>query len=280
MTTSAALSRFGFRAVFHRRIVGGMIVSSSVMRCRYLAAPGTGTDASFPFGDHLKSHEIQLPDDCSLDYMVRAGWISPILRVPLSRAALEAWENFPKLPTRGTEGCSAEDSWSLDLWDKALATPWPQTGQSPSWWQHFLDDAANPLGVMARAHAIDPSDESLRPAAFVHPRTGKEVRPWMDFFADWQAYQVAELLASATRMYRVTPGFDVRVAANANATLEWVAKFAVGIRKKWEARRPTFEWLLRFRTILAAGMERWGEVENAARGSAEEQGLTTLSTGC
>jgi hypothetical protein len=245
------------------------------MQCRYLAAPGTETEAPSPFGSHLRLHGIQLPRDCSMAYMVHVGWISPLFRVPLPRSALESWKNYPEFPNRGTERCPAEDSWGLDLWVNAMTSPMPGTCDTPNWWLHFLDDVGNPLNKLVRAHATDRNDEGLLPACFAHPHGGREVKPWIDFFAYWQAYQVAELLASATRRFYVTPGFEKRVATGADVALECVAKFACRIRRKWEGRRPTFEWLSRFRTIIAAGMEReTGDVEAAARDSARQQGLT------
>lgn len=250
----------------------GMKVSSSDMYCRYLAALGTGTEELSPFGIYLKSQDIEVPRDCSLDYMVRAGWIAPVLRVLLPRSGFESWENYPESPDRGTDRCPAEDSWGLDLWTRALMqAPWG--GDGSNWWLHFLDDTANSLNQKVRANAIDPGDEGLLPVSFVHPQTGREIKPWMDFFAYWQAYQVAELLFSATGRYYVTPGFENRIAVD--PALEFVAARARGIRKKWEKRRPTFEWLSRFRTILAAGMDReGGDCTAIAKDNALQQGLT------
>ena len=173
--------------------------------------------------------------------------------MPLPRSGFESWENYPEFPDRGTDRCPAEDSWGLDLWTKAL-TQAPWGGDGSNWWLHFLDDTANSLNHKVRANAIDPGNEGLLPVSFVHAQTGREIKPWMDFFAYWQAYQVAELLSSATRRYYVTPGFEKRLAVY--PALELVAASARSIRKRWEKRRPTFEWLSRFRTILAAGMVR------------------------
>jgi len=195
-----------------------------------------------------------------------------MLRVLLPRCVLEFWDNYPEFPAQGTDKCPAEESWGLDLWAKALfQAPWGSDGTG--WWLNLLDDTANPLNQKARGHAIDPIDDGLLPASFSHSRGGCEIKPWIDFFAYWQAYQLAELLASATWRVYVTPGIEKRLAVD--QALDLVGARGRNIRKKWEARRPTFEWLSRFRTILGANVYREsGDFIAIARDNAHEQGLT------
>lgn len=251
-----------------------MTISTLDMRCRYIAAPGTKTESLSPFGDYLKSLGVIVLSDCSLDYMVRSGWIQPALRVALSRPALESWENFPELSMRGTDKCPEGEEWSLSLWANSVTGPMPPIGNAPNWWIHFLDDVTNPLTQTIRDHAIDPSESNALPACFTHARRGEEIKPWIDFFAYWQAYQLAELLAAATGKFYVTPGFEKRLEIGSSMQLEIVEMKARRIKKRWEKRRSTFEWLSRFRTILAAGINRnWDDVIKAAKLSADQQRL-------
>lgn len=253
-----------------------MRISSGDARCRYLAAPGTTTDSLSAFGHHLKSLGIALPNDCSLRHMVESGWISPVLRVQLPQAAFETWTDYPNLSMRGTEHCPESDRWALGLWANAMCPPPPALPTDPSWWVYFLDDATEPLTIEVRAHTIDAHLPTSMPPSFPHAGPQK-IPTWLDFFSYWQAYHVAELLRAVSLTVRVTPGFDKRVAGGAETLLQLTDARAKRIARRWEARRSTFEWLSRFRTLLASwshSEREWSDVVSASTQLARDSRLT------
>jgi hypothetical protein len=256
-----------------------MRISTANMNCGYLAAPGTEFKSPSPFGSYLKAHGLTLPHDCSLKQMVEWGWISPILRVSLSRAALDSWDNFPESPRRGPDTCPADDLWTLTLWSNVVTFP---TGlepadDNPTRWMHFLDDLSNPLTRKVLAHAIDSADPMLRPQPFKQTSSGREIAPWIDFFAYWQSYQVAELLGAVSFVIRATPGFGKRIAGVEKSTLDLVDVSVGRVRSRWQKWRSTYEWLSRFLVVLAAWSSTqrpWSYVETAAHALAAKYRLT------
>ena len=177
---------------------GSMRINGDDSRCGFLAAPGTRTDYLSAFGSRMKEHSLVLPPGLSLRNLVRWGWIAPVMRVALPQNALESWDNFPTLAMRGVERCPKDSEWALNLWSNAVTSPPPPAHDDPTWWRYFLNDPACELTKSARAASIDTSDPNLEPSSFRHPKTGRQVEPWIDFFAYWQIYEVAELVGAAS----------------------------------------------------------------------------------
>ncbi|EGV16446.1 hypothetical protein ThimaDRAFT_4215 [Thiocapsa marina 5811] len=249
------------------------------MTCGHLAAPGTEVNSPSAFGSYLKDHAVRLPQDCSLKQMVEWGWISPILRVALSRSALDSWNNFPVSPMVGTESCLADDRWTLTLWSNVVTSQVglkPGNGE-PMWWTHFLDDLGEPLTQEVLKHVIDPANPMLRPQPFQQTSSGREIAPWIDFFAYWQSYQVAELLGAVSFVIRATPEFNERTAGGEEFRLALIDAQVRRVKSRWQKRRSTYEWLSRFRVILAAWSSTkrpWSDVETAAHALAAKYRLT------
>ncbi|MGB5831070.1 MAG: hypothetical protein WBG92_03660, partial [Thiohalocapsa sp.] len=158
-----------------------MRISNADVNCRYLAAPGTEVNSPSAFGSYLTTQGLTLPKNCSLKQMVEWGWISPILRVALSRVAIDSWDNFPVSPRRGTDTCPDDDLWTLTLWGSVVTSPIgpPPADDDQTWWMHFLDDRSEPLTNEVLAHSIDPKDPMLRPQTFNHTSSGREIAPWI-----------------------------------------------------------------------------------------------------
>lgn len=252
-----------------------MQISSGDQQCRYLPTVGTQTASFSPFGDVLKRFGITLSQDCSLEDMVSAGWVRPSLREVLPRAAFDAWRDYPSLSMNGWDDCHEGDRWALSLYSDALAGPTPR--RSGDWWTHFLDDPADPLAQAARGNSIDSAAPDALPAAFLHAHSGREIRPWLDYFAYWQVFPIAEILDALTCTVRLSE----RAVAAARDNLPVAQRFARArvhsIVRKWEGRRATFEWLSRVRTVLGATVaadRSWNDVDAALRSVVDSLGLT------
>lgn len=246
-----------------------MQLSSGDLNCRYLAAPGTQADGASPFGARLGQLGLRLPADCPLERMVAGGWLLPALRVPLPRRALEAWEDYPNLSMYGSERCPADERWALELYARSMSGPFPP-GQG-EWWTHPLDDFSCPLTAAVRAHSLDLAEPVDLPPSFQHARGGRVVRPWLDFFAYWQAFHVSDLLDAITCVVRLTE------APRALRGEAWAATLdsRVGrVTRKWEARRSAFEWLSKVRTAIGASVLAGRPWDEAVRLVAAREQLT------
>lgn len=269
---SIAVARRHLRSETEDRL---MNISSGDLRCRYLAAVGTQTATFSPFGDLLKKFGLALPKDCSLERFVISGWVRPALRVALPRAAFEAWHDYPCLSMHGWEDCPESDRWALSLYADAMSGPVPR--RVGDWWTHFLDDPTDALAQAARANSIDAAASAALPPIFRHPHADREIRPWLDYFAYWQMFPIAEIIDTLTCTVRLT---DEAVAAAQDA-LPTMQRFAHGriqaIVNKWEGRRAAFEWLSRMRTVFGASVtsgRSWDEVDVALHSVAGAIGLT------
>lgn len=246
-----------------------MLLTSADRDCRYLAAPGTQADVASVFGSRLRTLGVAIPTDFPLARMVAEGWLRPRLRVPLPRAALESWSSYPTFPMEGTERCPPDDLWALDLYATATMMRLPR--RDGAWWGHPLDDAGDPLTVTARANAVDPTAADAPTEPFRHPRDGRLVLPWIDFFAYWQAFHVSDLIDSSTRVVRLTED---------PATIDplrWPGALAAGaerVAERWATREPTFERLSRVRTAIGASVDAGRPWDEAVRALADAGEVT------
>ncbi|MFL6199882.1 MAG: hypothetical protein ACJ76J_11940 [Thermoanaerobaculia bacterium] len=189
--------------------------------------------------------------------LVRYGWIEPVLRVELPKSLYLSWENFPNYPGIGT--ITEEDCWASHLWALgALVKRGSVDPQSETWYRHFLDVPDHWVTRAALAHQL-PAGGSQEPESFEHPRPrGRTILPWIDFFAYWQAYHIAEILQAvyidtAPRL----PGAKRKLEAllaRADEFEEHAQLRLSMLRKRWEKRREVFDWLSRFRTVIGI----WG----------------------
>jgi hypothetical protein len=117
---------------------------------------------------------------------------------------------------------------------------------------HELEDDSTALAQSARAHSQPPA--TPLPDAFRHARFDQVVRPWMDYFAYWQAFQIAEYLRSLTTRDLLT----AEPAADPDRVREWrmqqVALVHDRLTRRWNERFRVFEWLSRMRTVLGASV--------------------------
>lgn len=250
-------------------------VSGGDRICRYLAVPASNIHTP-QFVAHLGSLGIKLPDTFPLGAIVARGWIRPRYRIPIPSEALLAWTNFPVNPREGSDRCPEEHSWGFGVWDAATSM-WPDRERPvEKLWQHWLDDPDSELGQIARSNAIDPSDVSAVPSVLRHPRHQQEVRPWVDFFADWQAYHWAELLERARFTAFVGTGHGDHCAAQCRRHADHFEQSALDLSRRWEERSSVHGWISSYRTILANCMHRESFRHDArlgARAWAQQHGL-------
>jgi hypothetical protein len=156
-----------------------------------------------------------------------------------------------------------------------MNSPWPR--QDNNWWFHFLDDPADDLTQASMAAQADPRDLA-RPSIFRHARANQEIRPWLDFFAYWQVFPIAEFLHAMTREIRVTDNMAEDLNRVASLVKQIAEGHAQSLVVKWERRKNTFEWLSRMRTVLGGSIQpgrSWDDIRTALRRVANSLGLTT-----
>ncbi len=245
------------------------------MKCRYLAAPGTRTRQSSPFGDWLRNMGVELPPAMSLAHVVSRGWVEPVLRVPLPQAAFDAWKNFPVISPIQVEGCPSDCEWAISLYITAMSGAWP--GNGSVWWLADLDDLGRELTQAARAHAVSADDAAALPPAFRHARCNQEIHPWIDYFAYWQAFQVTDYVRHMSKTYCLTDPVDDDVAGERAGRATRTENTHEYLRRKWKPRQRTFEWLSRMRTVLGCSVSpfrRAEEINDALKSVAAGLGMT------
>lgn len=248
-------------------------VSTGDTDCRYLAAPQSA-DLS-QFGRELKKVEVKLPENLSLRTVAARGWLPPRLRVAIPVAALQSWPKFPSHPITAEEHCPPSDLWGLEVWTNATCT-FPDRDTPPDkLWMHWLDDPDDATTVLARRHALDPTRDP-EPAAFTHVRDGREVRPWIDFFAHWQVYHAAELVRSAVvTLHGLTDQFrswDTYLREHAQAFDQNAQQLAA----RWEKWGAFFDIVGCYRTIMGRCCRRESfarDVRAGARAFAAQRGI-------
>lgn len=228
-----------------------MRISGNDGRCRYLHAPGTQTDRS-AFAKLMRTCGIELPDSLPLERIVALGWVAPVLRVRLPETAFLSWSDYPNLSMNGFDECPEGDRWALDLYTRTMSSPPPVNRDD--WWVFFLDDSSDSVAQAARDHALDPAKCDGLPLAFRHPRHNQEIRPWLDYFAYWQIFELADFLFSMTCTLPLTDDLADVIERSGGVWLELADVRVQALKRKWESRRPTFEWLSRMRTVLGSSM--------------------------
>jgi len=252
-------------------------VTTGDANCRYLAAPGTDIQNT-QFGNHLASLGIRLPDSLPLQALIGMRWITPRHRIALPHEALCSWTDFPLLSMQGTDACPEDQAWAFEAWTYATCLlPDRENRPVDKLWQYWLDDRSLPLTRAALAHAVDPhaSDGALRPIR--HPRLNQEVLPWIDFFADWQAYHLAELLAATRVTGYLCPGQDQFFARIMKRHSERVEPRALRLAQRWQEIGRVFDWISSYRTVLANCATRdtfTADTRLGAKAWADQHGIT------
>jgi len=248
-------------------------LSSRDQRCRYLHAPGTQIDRS-AFAALLKDCGLDLPHSPTLERIVALGWVTPVLRVRLPESAFMSWRDYPQLSMSGVDTCPEDDRWALSLYAEAMASLPPQ--DRSNWWVYFLDDPDDPLAQTSRANALDPGKPAVLPPPVRHPRHNQEIRLWMDYFAYWQVFELADYLFSMTSAITITEDLAEVVARSRDTWLRFADARAKALNHKWQARYSAFEWLSRMRTVLGSVTRdhTWQDIDTALRAVAHSLGLT------
>lgn len=227
-----------------------MQISSGDAHCRYIAAPGTDTKRFSPFGTVLKRHGIELPAQLSLRTMADRGWVLPRLRVILPREAFDSWTNYPTISPIEADTCSAEHEWALNLYIEAMSGGFPN--RSSAWWRTEFDAEDRAMTQAAMAHMCDPNDPLFLPPPFRHAQSNQEIRPWLDYFAYWQAFQVADYLHGMQYRRFITDPLPVDQARYLASCSEVVEATHRRLSEQWQTRARAFDWISRMRTVLGA----------------------------
>lgn len=252
-------------------------VSEGDRDCRYVPEhPDNGS-----FSAHLRALGIELPSEITVKDLVRWGWIAPMLRVRIPSPYIRSWTRFPSLgkgrPIR------AEDRWFDELWHRSFMHPPedPAAAWTREWFVHRLDRIDDPLAQAVREHALAPDVDASRPA-FVKLPSGRKVQPWLDYFAEWQALEVFDIIGTAPLHAPILNTPKARQAARGILKhLATLQKFADaqrrGVAKRWDEVRPVLDWIYQYRALLGIWLGRHGHssrIRSGARALATRLGIS------
>ncbi len=244
--------------------------------CRYLSVTN-GCNGHFL--QLLKKIGVEIPSELSLAEMVRFGWITPVLRVEIPARFIQSWENFPTFSRRGA--VHPDDRWADHAWVSAAISLPRGDDDSEDWYQHPLD-SENPITEEIRGHAIAAGPGHPEPELVAHPRVDRlQVMPWIDYFAYWQSYELAETL-KAVRLF--TPVLNTptaeRALENALSSFDQLKEFSdrriATVHRRYQERRRVFDWVSRFRTLVGRASEKHtsGDLRLAAQNLSSQLDLT------
>lgn len=238
-------------------------VSLPEEHCRYLFSPGKDP-STYTWRALLASLGLEIPEEIGLDGLVARGWLKPLMRIKLPRTFYSNWISFPTYPVTGKS--RPEDEWARDLW--SLCTFSLSTSRTVSegrllgkWYRHVLDQPHDPLTRQVKPHLLATGPDNTEPPPISHRRFGR-VSPWVDLFAYWQAYQLADVLSIIQRRIVLLYGTDQRpllkqyLRSNARRD-ELVEKRLGRIRERWELNARVFDWVSRYRTLRELWLTHW-----------------------
>lgn len=227
-----------------------MRMTSGDSCCRYIAAPGTQTKST-PFGKHLEKLGVEFDSALSLASMIERGWIQPQRRVVLPPEAFHAWTNFAVISPIEAENCPPIHEWAIVLYIDSMSSG--SVHRRKDWWVADLDEA-NEFTEQVRAHSTTDFSTAALPPSFRHARANQEVRPWIDFFAYWQAFEVYDYLDHMKGWYWLTSDPATDPAKAKASRQQWVEAFEARLQREWEPRRRAFDWLSQMRTALGSSV--------------------------
>jgi hypothetical protein len=232
------------------------------------------------FSGHLRALGVELPSGITVQDLIRWGWIAPKLRVRIPSPYLRSWTTFPSLE----EGrlIRAEDKWFAELWHRSfMHPPDPAAPWTREWFVHRLDRIDDPLATAVREHALPLEAGASRPA-FVKTPSGRRVQPWLDYFAEWQALQVFDVVGTAPLHAPILNTPKARQAARGVlkhlATLQKLADAQRhAVAQRWDEARPIFDWIYQYRTLLGSWLGRHchgSRIRSGARALAVRLGIS------
>lgn len=207
------------------------------------------TPNSSPFLEHAEELGVALPSSLPLESLAARGWLCPRLRIALPPAAIRACWNAHCDPT-GSPDHEPAHAWAhqvLAQCHKRAIEALP--GDAP--WRHWLESEHSEIGRIVRAHVVDPANGMAEPPAMLHPRQDKHVLPVVDFYADWQAYHLAELLDCAELREYVVTGEGSACEQACRRHVEGFERRVHHLAERWKRLAPVFERLARFRVLWA-----------------------------
>jgi hypothetical protein len=216
------------------------------------------TPNSSPFLEHAEELGVALPSSLPLEALAARGWLPPRLRIALPPAAIRACWNAHRDPT-GSPDHQPQHAWAHQLISQCHKRSVEfLPGDAP--WKHWLESESDP-GRSARAYLVDPGNAAAEPPSMPHPHQDKNVSPVVSFYADWQAYHLAELLGCAELREFVVTGEDSACEQACRRHVEGFERRAHHVAERWKRLAPVFERLARFRTMWAAHARKVDEFE-------------------
>lgn len=253
-------------------------VSEGDRDCRYVPEhPAIGS-----FSRMLQTLGIKLPSGVTVQHLVRWGWIAPVLRVRIPSPYLEGWATFPSLGKGRL--IRAEDKWIDDLWHRTFmhvpenpTAPWTR-----QWFVHRLDRARDPLARAVREHALPLERDAPLPPPVKLP-SGRTAQPWLDYFSEWQALQVFDLIRAAPLHAPILNTPNARqeargVLKHLGLLREMADADRRGVALRWSKARPVLDWVYQYRTLLGIWLGRHGRrsrIGSGARALATRLGISS-----
>jgi hypothetical protein len=210
--------------------------------CRYIPALGSRHHG---FGDFLDRVGVALPPSIDLREVVRNGWLRPILRVRLPQTIFEGHQLLDS------------EAWASELYSRCTHPyTWRRRDLTGDWFVHFLDDPNSELRTHALLHAIASGPGVEEPTPIYDAKRQEQIFPWIDYFAYWQAYELSEVLSEAQLIEPIldTPDAVIRIdeiRRSLPQIREDSQRRLRSIRQRWQENQPIFDWISRYRTLLA-----------------------------
>jgi hypothetical protein len=219
---------------------------------RYLLEPAWATGGRF--ADLLKECSVTLPAVLPLADMVDLGWLQPRCRIVLPSRYIKEWPNFPCLGM--ARPVPAEHEWADYLAACWGTSPgWASRGAlTGDWFEHPFDAKKDASDIELWRHVIMTGPGARRPRRVRKEGFTKGVRPWVDAFGYWQAYEVADLLDAAELSGPIWNSKTVRGSVGAlkkglKELVRWSDRSRQVQHDKWQQRENAFDWLSRYRTL-------------------------------
>lgn len=244
--------------------------------CRYLSVLN-GDYGSFP--DFLKKVGVELPHNVGLSDIVRWGWLVPMFRIEIPSRFIQSWENFPIYSQKGE--FHSEDHWANSAWYLATHSFRVIHDGSDDWYLHPFD-SNDPGSQEILTHAIPAGTGHPDPELVDHPRfKDAKVKPWIDFFAHWQAYQLKETLAAAELLPPIlnTPNSKERIsnaASHFESAKKWSDHRIASVQQRYEGWKHVFDWVTQAHTMVGCASDdhTHQDFEKAAQQIVRKLGLT------
>ncbi len=210
-----------------------------------------------------------------VEQLVRWGWLVPQFRVLFPTDFFLSWENYPELDSPVSPD---HESYSI-LWDSTWSTS-PQDGEQ--WPLHSFFRRGNTEAAILADSAQFVATETPAP---LYQATGRQIRPYADFFFHWQAYALIDVIQEADCIEPIlfTPDVVERVKGIARVAKDLSQRNPpsqiLTIESRWGGLRRVMTWMSHYRSFIAA-LNEYAESQttsSADRLSRQKEGALLLA---